>query len=74
MTSSEIARFREEQAQREQAAHRALGGPAMVARHDFIEARATRGAAHILQLVERGQFAEAEAQMNQPGWGMDEDK
>ena len=65
---SKIRRFREEQAQREEAAHLALAGPAIVARHDFIEARATRGAARILQLLAQGRFAEAEAQMNIPGW------
>ncbi|MGH2479838.1 MAG: hypothetical protein ACRDHW_09305 [Ktedonobacteraceae bacterium] len=71
MPASEIAHFREQQARQEEAAHLGLSGPAIVARHDFIEARAERGARRILQLLAQGRHEEAEAQMNLPNWGIE---
>lgn len=38
-------------------------------RHDFIEARATRGAIHILQLIEEDKCDEAMTLMDAPDWG-----
>ena len=70
---SEVAQFREHQAIQEAAAHLGLTAPAIVSRHDFIEARAARGAAQILQLFAQGKYAEAEAQMNLPSWGLEEE-
>jgi hypothetical protein len=66
---SEVARFREQQALQEQAAHLGLLGFAITARHDFIEARAQRGASRILQLIAEGKQAEALTLMNEPDWG-----
>ncbi len=74
MAHSDIAQFRERQAAEEVAAHLGLVGPAIVARHDFIEARAERGAARLLQLIAQGRHAEAEAQMNVPDWGLEEEQ
>lgn len=73
MSASKIARFRERQASQEKAARLGLSGPAVVARHDFIEARATRGAARILYLLAQGRHEEAEAQINLPNWGVEEE-
>jgi DNA-nicking Smr family endonuclease len=72
MAQSDVAQFREQQARQEEAARVGLSGPAVVSRHDFIEARAERGAERILQLLAQGRYAEAEAQMDLPGWGVDE--
>ncbi|HEY0756864.1 MAG TPA: hypothetical protein VGD98_23125 [Ktedonobacteraceae bacterium] len=69
---SEIAHLREQQIQQEEAGRLGLSGLAVVSRHDFIEARAERGAARILELLAHGQYAEAEAQMNLPAWGAGE--
>lgn len=71
MTMSEIARFREQQSQQEEAARLGLAGPAIVSRHDFINARAERGAERILQLLAQGNYKEAEQQMNLPDWGLE---
>jgi hypothetical protein len=57
--------------QEQEAAIRGLIGPAIVARHAFIEARLTRGANHILELIEQQQFSEALHLMEQPSWGED---
>src|SRR6266852_3079619 len=67
---SEVARFREQQALQEQAALLGLSGYAITARHDFIEARAQRGASRILQLLAEGKEAEALTLMNEPQWGL----
>ena len=69
---SEITPFRVQQHQEEEAARLGLSGLAMTSRHDFIEARATRGAEHILRLLTEGNYAEAQAQMNLPDWGQGE--
>ncbi len=66
MTISEVARFKEQQAQQEEAARLGLSGPAIVARHDGIEARAER----ILHLLTHGRYEEAEQQMNLLAWGV----
>jgi hypothetical protein len=49
-----------------------LSGPAMVARHEFIEARLTRGANRILKLIEQQRFSEAQLLMEQVSWGKEE--
>ncbi len=67
---SEVARFREQQALQEQAAHLGLSGFAITARHAFIEARAQRGAERILQLIADGKEAEALKLMNESNWGL----
>lgn len=69
---SEVARFREQQVRQEEAAHLGLSGPAIVSRHDFIEARVERGAARLLFLLAHGRYEEVEAQMNLPDWGLEE--
>ena len=67
---SEVARFREQQALEEQAAHLGLTGVAITARHDFIVARAQLGAERILRLLAEGKEAEALRLMNEPDWGL----
>lgn len=67
---SEITRFRERQAQEAAAARLGLSGPAIVSRHDFIEARAEQGAASILRMIAQGRFEEAAAKMDLPDWGL----
>lgn len=71
---SDVTQFRELQASQEAAARLGLTGSAIVSRHDFIEARAERGAARILQLLVQGRYAEAEAQMDLPNWGREEEQ
>lgn len=71
---SETTLFRMQQHQEEEAARLGLSGLAMTSRHDFIEARATRGAEQILHLLTQGKYAEAHAQMNLPGWGQGEEE
>ncbi len=68
----EIARFREQQALEEESARLALTGYAITARHDFIIARAQRGAERILRLIEEGKHAEAQALMNTDNWGIED--
>jgi hypothetical protein len=58
--------------QEHEAAMRGLISPAMIARHTFIEAHLTRGANHILELIEQQHFSEALRLMEQPSWGEDE--
>ncbi len=67
---SEIARFRERQALEEKSARLALTGYAITSRHDFIIARAQRGAERILQLIDEGKHTEAQALMNTENWGV----
>ena len=69
---SEIARFREQQAVEEESARLALTGYAITARHDFIIARAQRGAERILRLIDEGKHAEAQALMNTDNWGVED--
>jgi hypothetical protein len=73
MSTSEVALFRECQALEEASARLGLTGLAQVAQHEAINARATRGAERILRLVEQGQYKQAVALMDQPGWGADDD-
>jgi hypothetical protein len=70
--TSEIARFREQQALEEEAARLALSGFAITARHDFINARMQRGGERILQLIAQGKHEEAQALMNSDTWGAEE--
>jgi len=70
--TSDIARFRERQVLEEESARLALTGYAATARHDFITARAQRGAEHILQLIDEGKHEEAQALMNTENWGVEE--
>ena len=69
---SEIARFREQQALEEESARLALTGYAVTARHDFIIARAQRGAERILRLIDEGRHEEAQALMNTDNWGVED--
>lgn len=71
---SQIALFREQQAQQEKAAHAGLYSPAITARHDFIEARAERGARRILHLIAQGRYEEAEVHLNLPDRGLAEEE
>ena len=71
---SEIARFREQQALEEESARLALIGYAITARHDFITARAQRGAERILRLIDEGKHAEAQALMNTENWGIEDNE
>lgn len=73
MVKSELTIFRERQAQEEASARLGLSGPAVVASHEAISARSTRGAARILQLVAQSRHAEALACLNVPDWGLTED-
>lgn len=70
---SEVARFRQRVEQEEASARLGLNGFAHVASHEAINARAQRGAARILLLVEQGQHVQARALMDRPDWGADED-
>ena len=70
--TSEIARFREQQALEEEAARLALSGYAITSRHDIITARMQRGGERILQLIEQGRHEEALALMNSDHWGSEE--
>ncbi|HEU0001988.1 MAG TPA: hypothetical protein VFQ36_13895 [Ktedonobacteraceae bacterium] len=70
--TSEVARFREQQALEEEAARLALSGYAISARHDFINARMQRGGERILQLIEQGKHEEAQVLMNSENWGVEE--
>lgn len=67
---SEIARFREQQALEEESARLTLTGYAITSRHDFIIARAQRGAERILRLIDEGKHAEAQKLMNTENWGV----
>lgn len=59
MSGSEIARFREQQAAEEQAAHNGLYGPAIVSSHEVIIARMEQGGEYLLQLQREGRDEEA---------------
>ncbi len=45
---------------------------AITARHDFIIARAQRGAERILRLIDEGKHEEAQALMNTDSWGVED--
>ncbi len=65
--------FRQQQALQEEAARQGLCGLASgFSRHDFIEARAERGAQLILQLIEQGEHEEAQKLMAMNTWGQGE--
>ncbi len=71
--TSDIAHFRECQMLQEQSAHHGLYGYAIVARHDFIEARLEQGADRIVMLMQEGRCEEALALMSAPLWGADKE-
>jgi hypothetical protein len=58
--------------QEHEVAQRGLLGPAVVARHDFIEARLSRGADHILELIEQHRLSDAIRLMDHACWGEEE--
>jgi hypothetical protein len=64
----EVARLMQQIAAEEEAARRGLYGLAMVARHELITARMTRGAERVLRLIEEGRHAEAQALLNTDDW------
>jgi hypothetical protein len=72
MTVSQVAQFRASQALQEQSARMGLQGYALTTSHDIILARAQRGADRILQLLEEGNYEQAHALWNMPGWGIEE--
>ena len=67
-TTSEITRFREQQALQEEAAKRSLHGYAVVSSHKMIEARMEREAGKIVKLFQEGHVTEALAIMESPDW------
>ena len=69
--TSEVARFRQEQALRDEAAQRGLSGLAIVASHEIITARMERGAERILQPIKEGKHEEAQALMETETWGVE---
>ncbi len=73
-SKSEIANFRQQQALEEAAAQQGLHGYAQVATHESITARAERGAARIMRLVDKGKHDEAKRLMNTPDWGLAEEE
>ncbi len=72
--TSEVARFRQEQALRDEAAQRGLSGLAIVASHEIITARMERGAERILQLIKEGKHEEAQALMEAEAWGAEQEE
>ncbi len=67
---SDVARrIRQIDQERESLQNALFGLASGMSRHDFIEARAARGADHILQLIEEGKHNEAIALMHTPDWG-----
>ncbi len=68
---SEVAQFRERQAQEEQASRLGLYGPAIVANHNSITARLQLGAERITRLMQEGKMQEAVQLMDRPDWGAD---
>jgi hypothetical protein len=73
MVTSEVTRFRQQQALQEQAAQQGLYGLAAVASHKAITARMQRGGDRILKLIAAGRHEEARALMEMPYWGVEED-
>jgi hypothetical protein len=72
MAESEVAKFKEQQALRDEAARQGLYGLAVVANHASITARMERGADKLLTLIEAGKHEEAIALMETPTWGVGE--
>ena len=67
-TTSEVARFREQQALQEEAAKRSLHGYTIVSSHDMIDSRMEREAGKIVKLFQEGHIIEALAIMESPNW------
>ena len=59
MATSEIARFRQQQALQEEAARQALYGLAAVASHETITARMEQETPYLLSLLEEGKLEQA---------------
>lgn len=72
MAESAVARFRQQQALQEQAAHQGLHGPAIVAPHDTITARMEQGAERLLQLLQEGKHKEVALLMETTSWALEE--
>ena len=73
MTVSDVACFQQQQAMQEEAARQGLHGlAANFSRHAFIEARATKDAEHILNLIREGKHEEAQSLMATSTWGQEE--
>lgn len=72
--ASDVAKFKKQQSLQEAASQQGLHGFAHVSRHDFIEARTTRGAERMLQILEQGNYKTVEHLMNQPNWGLEEEQ
>ena len=69
---SEVAQLMKRIELEEEAARQGLSGVAIVARHELISVRMTRGAERILRLVEQGRDEEAQALLNTEYWREDE--
>ncbi len=69
MNKSDVAKFRQDQALRDEAARQGLYGLAVVANHQAITARMERGADHLLKLIEAGKHEEVIRLMEMPSWG-----
>ena len=72
--TTNIIRLRESIKQEIEASLNGLCGLAVVGRHAFLNARATRGAERILRLVEEGRRAEALRLMDLDDWGASGDE
>ena len=69
--SSEVTRTRQRIDQERESALRGLLGPAVVARHVFIESRLTQRANRILELIESHRVSDAMLLMEHESWGDD---
>lgn len=74
MHTSDIAKFRQEQALHEQAAQQGLYGFAAAANHASINARMQRGAEYLLTLLEAGQYEKVLCLMETASWGREEER
>ena len=70
--SSEVTRTRQQIDQEHESALRGLLGPAVVARHAFIEARLNHRANRILALIESHRVSDAMLLMEHESWGDDD--
>ena len=72
MHTSEVAKFRQDQALQEQSAQQALYGLASVANHASINARMQRGADYLLTLLDAGKYEEVAHLMETTAWALEE--
>ncbi len=70
-TTSEVARFRQNQSQQENSARWGMYGPAVVANHEAITARMERGAERLLKLIAEGKHEEVAVLMETKAWGLE---